>query len=221
MKSKTDIIWLDNAESSNDEARKAIEGLDNLSVIAVRNQTKGRGQGDHQWCTAPGMNLTFSIALKDLDIIPSEQIAISQITALSVVDFLYLYGIDANIKLPNDIYVGTKKICGILIENSICSSKMTWSIVGVGINVNQTSFPSSLPNPTSILLETASHALSFKRALPELDLELLLTQFHSIFSGYYYNYLARRDTRKLAELELIFKSKVITAINALFCKSGT
>lgn len=221
MKSKTDIIWLDSAESSNDEARKAIDSLDNLSVIAVRHQTKGRGQGDHQWCTAPGRNLTFSIALKDLDIIPSEQIAISQITALSVVDFLYLYGIDANIKLPNDIYVGTKKICGILIENSICSSKMTWSIVGVGINVNQTSFPSSLPNPTSILLETAPHALSFEGALPELDLELLLTQFYSIFSGYYYNYLACRDTRKLAELELIFKSKVITARNALFCKSGT
>jgi hypothetical protein len=98
---------------------------------------------------------------------------------------------------------------------------MTWSIVGVGINVNQTSFPSSLPNPTSILLEKAPHALSFERALPELDLELLLTQFYSIFSGYYYNYLACRDTRKLAELELIFKSKVITAINALFCKSGT
>ena len=68
MKSKTDIIWLDNAESSNDEARKAIEGLDNLSVIAVRHQTKGRGQGDHQWCTAPGRNLTFSIILKDIHI---------------------------------------------------------------------------------------------------------------------------------------------------------
>ena len=81
MKNKADILWLDTAESSNDEARKAIDSLDNLSVIAVRCQTKGRGQRTNTWETAPGKNLTFSIVLKNLDILPNEQIAISQITA--------------------------------------------------------------------------------------------------------------------------------------------
>ena len=171
MKNNPDIIWLDVAESSNDEARKTIDSLDNLSVIAVRCQTKGRGQRTNIWETAPGKNLTFTIVLKNLAILPCEQIAISQITALSVVDFLAMHGITAKIKLPNDIYVGGKKICGILIENSICSNRLRWSIVGIGINVNQTTFPSSLPNPTSILLERKLTKL-IQDTNPDLQLNL-------------------------------------------------
>ena len=201
MKNNPDIIWLDVAESSNDEARKAIDSLDNLSVVAVRCQTKGRGQRTNTWETAPGQNLTFSIILKDLVIFPSEQIAISQITALSVVDFLALHGIEAKIKLPNDIYVDAKKICGILIENSLRGSHITWSIIGIGININQTVFPSSLPNPTSILLETLS---------PELDLNQQLSTFLQIFSAYHHEYFAHRSTSKLVELDHIFTSKLLS-----------
>lgn len=201
MKNKADIIWLDKAESSNDEARKAIYSLDKLSVIAVRCQTKGRGQGTHIWETSPGKNLTFSIVLKDLEILPSEQIAISQITALSVVDYLALHGISAKIKLPNDIYVGNKKICGILIENSICSNRLVWSIIGIGINVNQAVFPASLPNPTSVLLESGQ---------PELNLDLQLSKFHQIFSTYYFEYLSCKNEDKLAELAQIFTSKAFS-----------
>lgn len=212
MKSNPDIMWLDVAESSNDEARKAIDSLDNLSVVAVRCQTKGRGQRTNTWETAPGQNLTFTIVLKDLEILPSEQIAISQITALSVVEFLAMHGIGAKIKLPNDIYVGTKKICGILIENSICSNKMKWSIIGIGINVNQTTFPSSLPNPTSILLETTASEHD-QEIIPNpnqnLNLDLQLDQFHKIFSSHHTKYLSCRNERVLTELDQLFKSKLL------------
>ena len=204
MKNNPDIIWLDVAESSNDEARKTIDSLDNLSVIAVRCQTKGRGQRTNTWETAPGKNLTFTIVLKNLAILPSEQIAISQITALSVVDFLAMHGIAAKIKLPNDIYVDGKKICGILIENSICANKIVWSILGVGINVNQTTFPSSLPNPTSILLERKLTKLD-----PNLDLDIQLEHFHKIFSSYYTKYLSCRNVTALAELDHLFKSQLL------------
>lgn len=200
MKNNPDIIWIDKAESSNDEARKAIDTLDNLSVVAVRCQTAGRGQGTNSWESAPGENLTFSVVLKDLDISPKEQIAISQITALSVVDFLSKHGIEAKIKLPNDIYVRSKKICGILIENSLCGNKIKWSIVGIGINVNQTIFPSSLPNPTSMLLEKNFTAQS---------LDLLLNQFHEIYSGHYSHYLSSRSEGKLNALAQLFNSKLI------------
>ena len=170
MKNNPDIIWLDVAESSNDEARKTIDILDNLSVIAVRCQTKGRGQRTNTWETAPGKNLTFTIVLKDFEILPSEQIAISQITALSVVDFLALHGIEAKIKLPNDIYVGAKKICGILIEHSLRGNRILHSIIGIGLNVNQTSFPSELPNPTSMAIEGCTK-----------DCAELLSEFLDIF----------------------------------------
>ena len=200
MKNNPDIIWLDKAESSNDEARKAIDALDNLSVVAVRCQTAGRGQGTNSWVSAPGENLTFSVVLKDLDISASEVVAISQITALSVVDFLSKHGIEAKIKLPNDIYVRSKKICGILIENSLCGNKIKWSIVGIGINVNQTIFPSSLPNPTSMLLEKNFTAQS---------LDLLLNQFHEIYSEHYSHYLSSRSEGKLNALAQLFNSKLL------------
>ena len=212
MKNNPDIIWLDVAESSNDEARKTIDILDNLSVIAVRCQTKGRGQRTNTWETAPGKNLTFTIVLKNLEILPSEQIAISQITALSVVDFLAMHGIAAKIKLPNDIYVGGKKICGILIENSICSNKIVWSIIGIGINVNQTTFPASLPNPTSILVETAASEPDQKiipNSNQKLDLDLQLVRFHDIYRSYCTKYLSCRNETALAELDHLFKSKLL------------
>ena len=216
MKNNTDILWLDIAESSNDEARKAIDSLDNLSVVAVRCQTKGRGQRTNIWLSEAGENLTFSIVLKDLKILPVEQIAISQITALSVVDYLARHGISAKIKLPNDIYVDSKKICGILIEHSIRSNKIMWSIIGIGINVNQTVFPSSLPNPTSILLERDRTKLAqytdqdLQLNLdPNLDLDIQLEHFHKIFSSYYTKYLNCRNETALAELDHLFKSKLL------------
>ena len=212
MKNKADILWLETAESSNDEARKAIDSLDNLSVIAVKCQTKGRGQRTNTWETEPGQNLTFSIILKDLAILPSEQIAISQITALSVVDFLAMHGIDAKIKLPNDIYVGAKKICGILIEHSIRGGQIPWSIIGIGINVNQTVFPSSLPNPTSILLETMRPELlqiPSPNSNLELKLDTQLAIFHKIYTSYYTKYLNCRNKTVLAELDHLFKSQLL------------
>ena len=216
MKNTTDILWLDEAESSNDEARKAIDNLDNLSVIAVRCQTKGRGQRTNTWLSNPNENLTFSIVLKDLKILPSEQIAISQITTLSVVDYLALHGISAKIKLPNDIYVDTKKICGILIEHSIRSNKIMWSIIGIGINVNQTVFPSSLPNPTAILLERDQTKIvrdtnqDLQLNLdPNLDLDIQLEHFHKIFSSYYTKYLNCRNETALTELDHLFKTQLL------------
>lgn len=200
MKNNPDIIWLDVAESSNDEARRAIDSLDNLSVVAVRCQTAGRGQGTNIWESAPGENLTFTVVLKDLDILPKEQSAISQITALAIVELLERQGIEAQIKLPNDIYVGTKKICGILIENSLCSNRIQWSIIGIGINVNQTIFPTSLPNPTSVALE---------RSCAELDLDLLLSSFHEIYSRYYSEFIISSDETKLNKLDQLFQSKLI------------
>ena len=122
--------------------------------------------------------------------------AIIALAALEVINDC-LGNEEAFFKWPNDIYIKSAKLAGILSEGVIEHGRFAAIISGVGINVNQTSFPSSLPNPTSILLETAPHALSFEGALPELDLELLLTQFYSIYSGYYYNYLSHTTKVRL------------------------
>ena len=176
MKNKHDIMWLEEVDSTNEEARRRISDIDNLSVLSSFRQTAGRGQRGNKWSSAPGENLTFSIILKFAAYAAHDQFAISEIAALSVVDFLAAHDIEAKIKWPNDIYVGDKKICGILIENTLRGNSLSHSIVGIGLNVSQRVFDPSLPNPTSMAL---CHPERSEGSLP-----LLLNRFMDIFKEY-------------------------------------
>lgn len=153
MTKRNDIIWLEEVESTNKYVRSHIDTLDNLSVVSAMSQTAGRGQGDHKWHSQPGQNLTFSILLKQPDVAAADQSIISDTTAQSLVELLRRHNIQAWIKPPNDIWVDEKKICGILIEHSLRAGRISWTIIGIGLNVNQTSFPEDLPNPTSMAVE--------------------------------------------------------------------
>ena len=149
------IIWVESTESTNSELRRRIGELDNLSVIAAREQTAGRGQGDHSWFSSPVTNLTFSILFRFGEGFPvtlgsSDAVLVTQITTLAIRDHLLSRGIGSRIKWPNDIWTGDRKICGILIENSSMGGMVTSSIVGIGLNVNETGWPAGLPNPVSM-----------------------------------------------------------------------
>ena len=204
MESKTDIIWLERVDSTNDEARRHISEIDNLSVVSALEQTKGRGQRGNRWSSQPGENLTFSLVVKDFRIKANEQSAISQATALSLVDLLSRHEIKARIKWPNDIYAGDEKICGILIENSLKGSKIDWSIIGIGLNVNQTAFPEDLPNPTSMKLCTGNSNPYNTREI--------LEEFMGIFTGYYREYL--NGNGALDRLEEQFVSNLRTNLSS-------
>ena len=127
-----DIIWFDTIDSTNKEALRLIDTADDFTVIATEYQTSGRGQKGTNWESAPGKNLTFSIILKPDTVRAEKQFVISQIVALGVTSYLNKLSIKAKIKWPNDIYVGDKKICGILIENFVEGANLSASIVGVG-----------------------------------------------------------------------------------------
>ena len=187
MTKKHDIMWFDTIDSTNNEAKRRIDSLDNLSVLSATEQTAGRGQRGNTWSAKPGENLTFSIVMKfghgDLTPVRAlDQFVISEIAALSVVDLLGEHDIEAKVKWPNDIYVGSKKICGILIENSVRDAFIASSIIGIGLNVNQTVFDPSLPNPTSMVLcnLTPSSVVTPKE---------LLEEFMDIFKSYCRRYL--------------------------------
>ena len=204
MESKTDIIWLERVDSTNDEARRHISEIDNLSVVSALEQTKGRGQRGNRWSSQPGENLTFSLIVKDFRIKANEQSAISQATALSLTKLLGRYGIEARIKWPNDIYAGDNKICGILIENSLKGMEIDWSIIGIGLNVNQTSFPEDLPNPTSMRLCTGNSNPYNTREI--------LEEFMGIFTGYYREYI--NGNGALDRLEEQFVSNLRTNLSS-------
>lgn len=179
MGKKYDIIWYDSIDSTNLEAKRTIRSLDNMSVIAALCQFDGKGQGDHIWLTEPGLNLTFTIVLKYASQFPAaEQKRISDLSAESVADYLKSHGIDAWIKAPNDLWVGERKICGMLINHGICGENLSWSILGIGININQEVFPPELPNPVSLSMLTGKK-YDIKKEL-ESFLEIFCTKKEGI-----------------------------------------
>jgi BirA family transcriptional regulator, biotin operon repressor / biotin---[acetyl-CoA-carboxylase] ligase len=146
---------LEEVDSTNSYAKQlllndndVIEGL----VIVAESQSYGRGQMGNKWVTESGKNLTFSIILKpNLEV--SNQFMLSKTISLGIVDFLIDAGFEnIKIKWPNDIYVNDTKIAGILIENTLKGKNIDYSVVGVGLNVNQLKFDSGLTNPTSMRL---------------------------------------------------------------------
>lgn len=159
---KVRIIWLDSAKSTNSELRIRLGELDNLSVIAAVEQTAGRGQGSHTWYSSPRTNLTFSILYRFPEdgqglLKVADMLLVTQITTLGIRDYLLSKGITAGIKWPNDIWVGDRKICGILIENILDGDRIEASIVGIGLDVNEETWPEELPNPVSMKQLTGVH----------------------------------------------------------------
>lgn len=159
---KVRIIWLDSAKSTNSELRMRLGELDNLSVIAAVEQTAGRGQGSHTWYSSPRTNLTFSMLYRFPEegqglLKVADMLLVTQITTLGIRDYLLSKGITAGIKWPNDIWVGNRKICGILIENILDGDRIEASIVGIGLDVNEETWPEELPNPVSMKQLTGIH----------------------------------------------------------------
>jgi BirA family biotin operon repressor/biotin-[acetyl-CoA-carboxylase] ligase len=142
---------------------KEVEGL----VVVAQNQISGRGQKGTVWESENGLNLTFSIFIKP-NINVQHQFLISKIVSIGLVCFLEDLGlVDLKIKWPNDIYCKNKKIAGILIENTLKGAKVNHSIIGIGLNVNQTHFQAE-NNPTSIALETGDNQNNLEDLLDRL-----------------------------------------------------
>ncbi|MDE6653825.1 MAG: biotin--[acetyl-CoA-carboxylase] ligase, partial [Muribaculaceae bacterium] len=138
------IIYVDEADSTNNLLAAESHRLSHGTALMARRQTAGKGQRGNSWEAAPGKNLTFSLLLRPQSILASHQFELLQVVAISIVKVLrsQLDTDEIYIKWPNDIYYRDKKICGILIENSISGISIERSIVGIGINVNQDVFTS-------------------------------------------------------------------------------
>jgi BirA family biotin operon repressor/biotin-[acetyl-CoA-carboxylase] ligase len=135
-----------------DEVRKTFPPF--FAVTADR-QTAGRGRQGKRWESARGENLLLSLLLYP-DIHPSKQFIICEYISIAALEVLRdaFSLIDVSVKWPNDIYVKHKKIAGILIEHFITGDAINYSIVGIGLNINQKAFPPSLSCTTSLSLET-------------------------------------------------------------------
>jgi len=142
----------DRTDSTNAVAIRAInagEQWPDGAVIMADEQTDGRGQGANRWHTTPGANLTLSCVVYPDHLTVDRLFALTQITGLAVVQTVAHFlpaGLAAIIKLkwPNDVYVGDHKIAGILVQNGLRGRNVSWSVLGIGLNVNEVDFPSEL-----------------------------------------------------------------------------
>lgn len=167
-------ILLESADSTNNWCAAHIADLEDMTMVRTTAQTSGRGQRGNSWEAEPGRNLTFSVVVRPRAMRASLQFSISEAVSLAVADTLAHYGLPAKVKWPNDIYVGDKKICGILIEHAVAGMDILHSICGVGINVNQHEFLSDAPNPVSM----------FQLSGREYDLEEVADVFARAFEQY-------------------------------------
>ena len=167
------VYRFEEVTSTNDLARDAQFG--HGDVLVAERQTAGRGQRGHTWLSEEGLNLTFSLIAEPTFMAARDQFLLSEATALALCDCFAEFGIQTRIQWTNDIYVGDKKLVGILIEHYYAGANLRRTVIGIGINVNQTQFDPSLPNPTSMQLETGR---SFER-------EEVLSTFQRCFNARY------------------------------------
>ena len=198
-------------------------------VVVAEYQTAGKGCGSNTWESERGKNLTFSVLLHPAEIRANWQFRISEAVSVALCEtlehfFRSLSPSDSSsdsgeqevtIKWPNDIYVGDRKICGILIENRLKGSTITDSIVGIGLNVNQREFRSDAPNPVSICQLTGEE--TDREALLQAFLQALSEAFEmepeALAQAYRSRLYRREGMYRFSDSQGVFEAKVLNVLD--------
>jgi BirA family biotin operon repressor/biotin-[acetyl-CoA-carboxylase] ligase len=148
------LVTLKEVDSTNTFLKNILsnnEPVPEGTVIMAESQVAGRGQQQNKWYSTTGQSLAFSILLKPTFLPLNQQFLLTQIISIAVYESLLpLVGNELKIKWPNDIYVGPRKLGGILIENQVQGNTIKNSVVGIGLNINQDYFPDWVPNAVSL-----------------------------------------------------------------------
>jgi BirA family biotin operon repressor/biotin-[acetyl-CoA-carboxylase] ligase len=143
------------------------------TVILSEKQLQGRGRKDRVWYSNKGLNLTFSILLKNRDFSGSKINLVNFASSLAVaMSIENLHQLKIELKWPNDVLINGKKAAGILIESSSSGKKIDRVVIGIGINVNQTSFQGNYKIPPTSIKEESGNLI---------EREILLAEVLNIF----------------------------------------
>ncbi|KDN55502.1 biotin--[acetyl-CoA-carboxylase] ligase [Flavobacterium seoulense] len=199
------LIKLDAIDSTNDFLKgiSATQELENYTVVTAENQTKGKGQMGAVWNSEKSKNLIMSVFVKDLLVNSDEIYKLNIATALAVIEVLKTFSIkNLSIKWPNDIMSDNFKLAGILIENSFKSDGSITTIIGIGLNVNQTDFD-NLPKASSMAV--VANATFDKDELVVLIVERLKVNFELLSTN--------PDVLWKSYLDLLFKKGIPMAFS--------
>ena len=184
-------------------------------AFAALHQTAGKGQRGRAWQAQPGKNIALSVVIKTETLKAEQQFLLSMSVAMAVYEFIKKYvPEEVNIKWPNDIYWRNQKMGGILIENIFNGTKWKWAVAGVGININQTSFNKTLPNPVS-MQQVTHREFDVSKLCGELHekimqrVEKLYLQPHDkLLKEYNRRLYKRNETVKLKKGNLTFETEI-------------
>ena len=145
----SNLLFFENLPSTNTHTAYLLKkkNLPEGTIVYTNYQSAGRGQTGNSWDSEDSKNLLIRIILFPSFVNPADQFYISMTISLGICDFLRRYIPVCSIKLPNDIYVNNDKIAGILLESSIIDDQIEYTIAGIGLNINQERFLSTVPNP--------------------------------------------------------------------------
>ena len=192
------VVKFKQIDSTNNYLKNSYKLLNNFTFVVTDYQTNGKGRNDRVWSSEEGQNWMFSFLIKDQDLLKKFS-ALSIISAVEVAKLLEDYQIkDVSIKWPNDVLIGDKKVCGILLEGQI----LEYLVVGIGLNVNQKVFPDGLRRPATSLSLEANKDFNIDeleqklfsnivKDLSNLDEEAILNYFRS------HNYLLNKRVKVL------------------------
>lgn len=225
------LIDLEKVDSTNNHAKnlllkeKPAEG----TLIVAKEQYSGRGQMGNEWKTESGSNLTLSIILYPDFLEADKQFFLNMAISLGVKDFCEtILNDEVKIKWPNDIYYHDSKLGGILIENTINGSRISSSVIGIGINVNQKKFDPSLSNPTSLyLISNEEYKLpdlveQLCTFIEKYYLQLRQQHYNFLDKGYMVSLYRYQQTHEFKKGDQVFKGEIngVTKDGKLLIHSG-
>lgn len=184
------IIYLPVTDSTNTQAKRlGEEGAEHGTLVVTQCQTAGRGRRGRSW-ESPEGNVYFTFVLRP-DVEVSRASMITLISALALAKAIEkVTGLHTQIKWPNDVVANGKKLCGILTESSTDLEYINYVVVGIGINVNQISFPEEIADKASSLLLELGHSVNRGEVLGE---------FLNLFEMYYEIFIETEDMSGLID----------------------
>ena len=219
--SQKKMLILDSVDSTNNYAMGLIQKREIQGEMAIfaREQTQGKGRRGKQWQSNMAENIVLSIAVPMQWLEVSRQFQISVAAALACRDLLKNYVFtNLFIKWPNDIFLNDSKAGGILIENVIKGKIWQWTVVGIGININQEIFDNEIV-ATSLKLATAIKydVIQLSEKLYSIILkrieELKAGNFKEMLKEYNDHLYARVKLVKLKKQNIVFETKIV-GVNA-------
>lgn len=217
LKGMPNLHYIESTESTNQYLQHLCSNnpFENGEAVYTTIQTKGRGQRGNVWVSEAGQNLLFSMVFTPEKLPVKQQFQLTQWVAISVVTFFQSLHPNTQIKWPNDVYADSKKMGGILIENNITSGNIASSIIGIGLNINQTEFTEKAPNAVSLKqLTDREYALNtlanaFHKHLIE-QLSVLEKNSADAVRQTYWKYLYRKQgMHKYQDKNGLFEAEIV------------